>query len=144
MRLLIASYLLLFSLSTFAQEELVQVGKHVTANTDSATMILSLLMVVVLIIACAMLLKKFQITQQNVSALKIVTSLSLGTKERIVVVQVADKQLLLGVTAQQITILDNLEKPLDLKSNTPAELGKSFKSLLGNKITKNTTTKKQA
>ncbi|MFT5755329.1 MAG: flagellar protein FliO/FliZ [Alteromonadaceae bacterium] len=139
MRLLVVLYLLFFTLSSFAQEEVVQVGKHVTATTASSTMIISLLMVVGLIVACAMVLKKFQVTQQNVSGLKIVTSLSLGTKERIVVVQVADKQLLLGVTAQQITVLDHLEKPLDLGKNVPTDLGKSFTSLL-----KNTTTKKQA
>ena len=138
MRLLVV-LCLFFPLSSFAQEEAVQVGKHVTANTDSATMILSLLMVVALIIVCAMVLKKFQITQQNVSGLKIVTSLSLGTKERIVVIQVADKQLLLGVTAQQITVLDHLEQPLDLTKKIPENMGKSFKSLL-----RSTTTKKQA
>jgi len=133
MRSLIVYYLLFFPLRLFAQEDTVQVGKHVTATTDSTTMILSLLMVVVLIIACAMVLKKFQVTQQNVSGLKIITSLSLGTKERLVVVQVADKQLLLGVTSQQITVLDNIEQPLDSVSTGPVELGKSFKSLLKNK-----------
>jgi flagellar protein FliO/FliZ len=138
MRLLVAFYLLFFPLNIFAQEEVVQVGKHVTTTTGSATMIISLLMVVALIFACAMVLKKFQLTQQNVAGLKIITSLSLGTKERIIVVQVADKQLLLGVTAQQITVLDNLEQPLDLSNNVPTDLGKSFTSLFKN------TTKKQA
>jgi len=137
MRLLVILYFLFAPFITFAQEDVVQVGKHVTATTDSTTMIISLLMVVALIIGCAMVLKKFQLTQQNVSGLKIVTSLSLGTKERIVVVQVADKQLLLGVTSQQITVLDNLEQPLELSSNVPADLGKSFTSLFEN------TTKKQ-
>jgi flagellar protein FliO/FliZ len=138
MRLFVALYLLFSPLNTFAQEEVVQVGKHVTATTGSTTMIISLLMVVALIFACAMVLKKFQLTQQNVAGLKIVTSLSLGTKERIVVVQIADKQILLGVTSQQITVLDNLEQPLDFSNNVQADLGKSLTSLFKN------TTKKQA
>ncbi|MFP2770594.1 flagellar biosynthetic protein FliO [Oceanisphaera sp. KMM 10153] len=44
--------------------------------------------------------------------LKIVTSLALGQRERLLVVQVGEEQRLLGVTAQQISDLGKLEQPL--------------------------------
>jgi len=139
--------LLLLAQSSFAQEETVesaptesvaseqtpQVGKHVMANTDASGMILSLLMVLALIIVCAFVLKRFNFAQQNTSQLKVVANLSLGAKERLVVVQVGEQQLVLGVTAQQITLIETLDEPitsssgksLPLSSNVLAFLQKS-------------------
>ena len=88
-----------------------QTGKHLP-NIDASSMILSLLMVLALIIVSAFILKRFNIAQQGTKQLNVVTSLSLGAKERVVVVQVGDKQLLLGVTAQQVTLLESLAEPL--------------------------------
>jgi flagellar protein FliO/FliZ len=90
-----------------------KVGKHVMANTDAGSMILSLLMVLALIGVSAYVLKRFNITQQQSGQLKVVASLSLGVKERIVVAQVGEQQLLLGVTPQQITLIKSLEEPID-------------------------------
>lgn len=97
---------------TMVTEQTPEVGKHVMANMDAGSMILSLLMVLALIIVSALVLKRFNIAQQNTSQLKVVASLSLGAKERLVVVQVAEQQLVLGVTAQQITLIDNLAEPI--------------------------------
>ncbi|MDX2367169.1 MAG: flagellar biosynthetic protein FliO [Colwellia sp.] len=90
-----------------------EVGKHVMANTDAGSMILSLLMVLALIVISALVLKRFNFTQQNTGQLKVVASLSLGVKERLVVAQVGDQQLVLGVTPQQITLIKSLEEPID-------------------------------
>lgn len=139
MRLFIALSCLIATMGCFAQDQDVQVGKHVSASSDPTSMIFSLFIVLVIIIGCALVLKRFQLSPQgSVSGLKVVTSLTLGTKERVVVVQVGQKQLLLGVTAQQITLLDTLEHPLEEGAKFSSEFGQSFKSLI-----KNTTTKKQ-
>jgi flagellar protein FliO/FliZ len=106
-----------------------EVGKHVMAM-DAGSMILSLLMVLALIIVCAFVLKRFTLTQQSVSQLKIVTSLSLGSKERVVVVQAGDQQLLLGVTAQQVTLIERLAEPLATQTLKTTELPKSLLSFL--------------
>lgn len=45
-------------------------------------------------------------------ALKIVSSLAMGQRERIVVVQVGDEQLVIGVTPSQINTLHVLSNPL--------------------------------
>lgn len=93
-------------------KEAPEVGKHVMANTDAGSMILSLLMVLALIFISALVLKRFKLTQQNTGQLKVVASLSLGVKERLIVAQVGEQQLVLGVTPQQITLIKSLEEPI--------------------------------
>ena len=110
-----------------------EVGRHVMANMDAGSMILSLLMVLALIVICAFVLKRFNLTQQGVSQLKMVTSLSLGAKERVVVIQAGEQQLLLGVTAQQVTLIARLEKPLVTQTMKTTELPKSLISFLSAK-----------
>ena len=44
--------------------------------------------------------------------LKVVGALSVGQRERVIVVQAGDEQLVLGVTSSQINTLHVLEKPL--------------------------------
>lgn len=94
-----------------------EVGKHVMANTDASSMILSLLMVLALIFISALVLKRFNFTQQQSGQLKVIASLSLGVKERLIVAQVGEQQLVLGVTPQQITLIKSLEEPI--VSNQP-------------------------
>ena len=59
-------------------------------------------------------------------SLRIVATLSLGMKEKIVVIQAGEQQFMVGITAQQITLLSELEKPLPVAEN--ARL--SFQELL--------------
>jgi len=120
------------SFTVWAQESQPQVGKHVAGNLDVASVIMSLLLVLILIIACAFVLRKFQPKQGNVSGMKVVTSLHVGAKERLVVVEVDDKQLLLGVTAQQITHLHTLDKPLEVTKPLTMDLGQNIVKLLKN------------
>jgi len=107
-----------------------EVGKHVMANMDAGSMILSLLMVICLIVICAFVLKRFNLGQQSISQLKVVTSLSLGAKERVVVVQAGEQQLLLGVTAQQVTLIERLSEPLPMQKAKTVELPNSLLSFL--------------
>jgi flagellar protein FliO/FliZ len=99
-------------------EKTPEVGKHVMANMDAGSMILSLLMVLAVIFISAIVLKRFNVVQQNTNQLKMVANLSLGSKERIVVIQVAEQQLVLGVTPQQVTLIDRLDEPLDTSSQS--------------------------
>ena len=59
------------------------------------------------------MLKRFNLAQQNTGQLKVIASLSLGVKERLIVAQVGEQQLVLGVTPQQITLIKNLEEPIE-------------------------------
>lgn len=107
-----------------------EVGKHVASNMDALTMILSLLMVLGLIVISALVLKKFNLTAYQTDGLKVISSLPLGTKEKLVVVQVGDKQLLLGVTSQQINLLESLDQPLDIKAPVNQQLASSLQKFL--------------
>lgn len=88
-----------------------------------------LVIVLGLIVALAWLVSKTRGVQlaQGQGQLNIVASLPLGMKEKIAVIQVGEKQLLVGITPQQITTLAELDEPLPL-ANTSAPA--SFQELL--------------
>ncbi len=114
---------------TRLKDQAPEVGKHVMSSMDSGSMIISLMMVLALIILSAYVLKRFKLVQQGGGHLKVVASLPLGAKERVVVIQSGEKQLMLGVTPGSITLIEELETPLE--SSTP-ELGKAVFSFLKN------------
>jgi flagellar protein FliO/FliZ len=80
-------------------------------------MLFSLITVLAIIMLLAWLLRRFNLgVQGNSGAIKVLTTLTLGKSERLVLVEVGEQQLLLGVTAQNITLLQTLEQPLELSS----------------------------
>jgi len=73
----------------------------------------ALVFVLFLFLVFAKLMKRIQLGYKGGSSgLNIVSVLALGQRERIIVVQVGEEQLLLGVTSSQINTLHVLEKPL--------------------------------
>lgn len=114
----------------------VEVGKHVASNMDAMSMILSLFMVLAVIFVSALVLKRFQGVRQSINGLKVVTSMHLGAKEKLVVVQAGKQQLLLGVTAQQITLLETLDEPLMPSQESSTDFSQSFAKLLKQKTIK--------
>ena len=109
------------------------VGKHAMANMNPASMILSLFLVLGLIIVCGLIFKRFNLTQQRINQLKVVSTLRLGAKERIIVVQVGEQQLLLGVTNQHITLLETLSEPIVHQTMNTNDLPKNILSLFSSK-----------
>jgi flagellar protein FliO/FliZ len=74
---------------------------------------IALVFVLIVFWAFAKLMKKLQVGQVGAhNGLKIVGALSLGQRERVVVVQAGSEQILLGVTSTQINALHVLDKPL--------------------------------
>ncbi|WP_159818365.1 flagellar biosynthetic protein FliO [Colwellia sp. 20A7] len=111
-------------------EKTPEVGKHVNSSMDVGSMIMSLLMVLALIIVSGFVLKRFNLTQQNSNRLSIVANLSLGAKERVVVLQIGEEQLVLGVSAQQVSLLKTLDKPLDIQTGKTVALSSGVLSFL--------------
>ncbi|WP_233078003.1 flagellar biosynthetic protein FliO [Rheinheimera soli] len=72
----------------------------------------SLIIVLGLLFGLAWLYKKLAIKLPGSSHIKIVSSVMLGPRERILVIEVQGKQRVLGVTANQINMLFELEQPL--------------------------------
>ncbi len=83
-------------------------------NTESMmSVILSLFLIVALILVAAWVFKRFgQFQSIPHHELKMLASLSTGQRERIVLLQVGEKQLLVGVTQGSIRTLHELEKPI--------------------------------
>ncbi len=82
-----------------------------------------LVFVLVIIFCFAWLLKRLKITQQAQNGLlKVVAGLPLGTRERIVILQVGEEQILLGLSPGRIEKLHTLAEPLVVDQqhlNTP-------------------------
>ncbi|MBX2883465.1 MAG: flagellar biosynthetic protein FliO [Granulosicoccus sp.] len=84
----------------------------------------------------AMVMRRSQgFGQATGSGLSIVASLSLGTRERLVVVQAGQKQILVGITQTQINPLSELDTPIAVSNDEQPE---SFKAnldkILGKKV----------
>lgn len=76
---------------------------------------LAVALIVVLLVfwLFAKVMRQFQgIHNGAPDGLRIVSALSVGQRERVVVVQVGDEQLVLGVTSSQINPLHIMERPL--------------------------------
>jgi flagellar protein FliO/FliZ len=72
----------------------------------------SLIIVLGLLFGLAWLYKKLAIKLPGSSHVKIISSVMLGPRERLLVIEVQGKQRVLGVTANQINMLFELEQPL--------------------------------
>ncbi|WP_286805528.1 MULTISPECIES: flagellar biosynthetic protein FliO [unclassified Marinimicrobium] len=107
-----------------------------SAATQLISVLFSLLLIIALIFALAWLLRRFgQGAFTNSSAMKVVATLPLGTRERLLVVEVGGQQLLLGVTAQQIRTLHVFEEPV---IDAQGVRSSDFKQRLMNIMNKNT------
>ncbi|HGF7476340.1 TPA: flagellar biosynthetic protein FliO [Vibrio mimicus] len=84
-----------------------------SSQLDLATTFGSLLFVIALIFFLAWLLKRMRVPafgQQK--GLSIVKQLPVGTRERVMIIQVGEEQYLIGVTTQSIQLLAKLDNPL--------------------------------
>ncbi|WP_442798634.1 flagellar biosynthetic protein FliO [Pantoea vagans] len=95
-----------------------------------------LAVIILLILACAWLARRAGFAPKKVSGqeLKLTASVSVGQRERVVIVDTADARLVLGVTAQQITHLHTLP-PGEPVTVPPADRApQDFRQLLQNLV----------
>lgn len=76
-----------------------------------------LLAILVLIFFLAGILKKFSSFNLVAKNISVIDSQSLGSKEKIVIVEIQNRQLVLGVTPHNINPLCELDKPLEKKQS---------------------------
>lgn len=103
-------------------------------------MLLGLMVVLAVLIGGALLVRRLgNFPTMTDSPLKVVTGLSLSPRDRLIVVQVGDKQLLLGLSPGRIQALHVLETPLDPSITPPSGLNaltQRFSTLLQNQMKK--------
>jgi len=95
---------------------------------DIISMVLSLAVVLVLILVLAYFVKKLNPNLVNSDEFKVIRSLPLGSRERLLVIEIDNAQHLLGVTPHSVNYLHKLETPLTEKELP--ELAKRFGKLL--------------
>ena len=91
-----------------------------------------LALIVMLILVCAWLARRtgFAPKRGNLRGLNVSASVTVGQRERVVIVDIEDARLVLGVTAQQITHLHTLP-PREPQADTPdAPAPADFRQLL--------------
>ncbi|MGM0541617.1 MAG: flagellar biosynthetic protein FliO [Pseudomonadota bacterium] len=111
---------LFFSASSFAAE-LPAVGESVTRPSEYFGQILvSLVLVLLIIFVAAWLLRRYgRFPGVADGHLKVIGTLSVGQRERIMLLQVGKEQILVGVTSNQISTLHQLEELVQVKDNVP-------------------------
>ncbi|ALP52689.1 hypothetical protein Tel_05725 [Candidatus Tenderia electrophaga] len=109
-----------------AQEQADKVQKSLphTSADQMIKLVLGLLFVLFLIFLLAWLFKKYLGGSVIYNAsLRSVAGVSVGQKERVVLMQVGERQILVGVAPGQVNMLYALEKGDEIKPPTPAEKG---------------------
>lgn len=103
--------LLFFALPVQAATERVM-----PSTAAAATQVgLGLLVVLLLMFGLAWLARRLRLVPGALGSgegMKVLAVLPLGQRERLMLVEVGQEQLLLGVTSQQVTLLHRLEQPL--------------------------------
>lgn len=100
--------------------ETAEVAQKVTADAGPGvstgqvfTVLGGLAFVLLLVFGCGWLVKRFSgMSGTRGGTIKVVSVLPVGTRERLALVEVGGQQLLLGVTAQQITTLHTFDEPV--------------------------------
>ena len=95
-------------------------------------LVLGLLLVLGLIFALAWLLRRVQQTgaRQGGQVIELISSRALGARDRLVLVQVGNEQILLGLTPGRITPLHVLKEPVPVPQGAPAATSEFAKRLM--------------
>lgn len=121
MKKIIPPFLLLFFSTAQATTSNFMTGSDAySAKLLEVFIVLSLILIFIFI--CAFLLRKTKLVgKQCQGQIKILTTFPLSQKEKLMIIQVGGKQLLLGVTAHSIQALKSFDEPIDFASNIADE-----------------------
>ena len=113
--------------------------QSVAANTSFASMLGQmlgvLLLVIVLLFALAWILKRAGLNQGALNGqLAVIGAVSVGQREKIVLIQAGQEQLLIGVTANEITLLHLLSEPIEVDTNSPNKASLAFGDSFAQKL----------
>lgn len=124
-------------LAAFAEAE-TKVPSHpesVIAAESITKMITGLLLVLAVIVVAAWLLKRFgNVRTAATGHIKVVAAASIGQRERVVIVEVGDTRLVLGVAPGHINTLHRMAAPPQATGQTAGKSGEQFSKVLDNRI----------
>ncbi|MEE8058210.1 MAG: flagellar biosynthetic protein FliO [Pseudomonadales bacterium] len=101
-------------------------------TAEPFTVVLGLLSIILLIFGLAWLLRRMgAVSMIAGQAMQVVTSLSVGPREKVVLVDVGGQQVLLGVTPGRVSHLQSFDQPvINLDSASSGEFSSKIKQLL--------------
>lgn len=108
-------------------EESVTKGPDVAASAGTVAIFLLLTIGIIFLLAWLATKARAIRPMSGHQAIRPVATLSLGVKERLALVQVGEKQILLGITAHQITALAEFDEPVASEASSSAS---SFSEVL--------------
>ncbi|MDX1757571.1 MAG: flagellar biosynthetic protein FliO [Marinobacter sp.] len=93
---------------------------------------IGLLVVIGLIFVCAWLVRRMSgLTGMNNQLMKVVSVLNLGARERIALIEVGDKQILVGITPTTIRTLHVFEEPVtDPNATTSSDFARRLQGMI--------------
>lgn len=89
-----------------------------SAMSTLANMLGGLIFVLILIFVLAYIVRRFNLVPASSNVLKVVAATSLGQREKVVLVEVDGQQYLLGVTPQQVSLIDKLETAVNTEMDS--------------------------
>ncbi|MBE7213880.1 flagellar biosynthetic protein FliO [Shewanella benthica] len=92
-----------------------------SAISTMSNMLGGLIVVLAIIFVLAYIVKRLKLAPSSHSVLKTLAVMPLGQKEKVVLLEVGGQQYLLGVTAQQIQVIDKLDTPISIETESFAE-----------------------
>ncbi len=112
---------LFYASVSVAESSAASIGESVARPSEYfGQIMLSLVLVLLIIFLAAWILRRYSrfpgVADGN---LKVIGALSVGQRERILLLQVGQEQIVVGVTSNKITTLHQLEEPVQVKDNAP-------------------------
>lgn len=114
---MLTSLLLVFCVNLYGAEHAVLPASTINM-TDYFKVLLGLVFVIALFLGSTFLFKRYgspSMTGQG--QIRLVDGLHLGNKERLVLVELNDKQILLSITPGQVNKLDTINKPFSTEDS---------------------------
>lgn len=125
------------AMPVWAEEVAAPAGEAARNAPDTVGTVMSLglglLAVVAVFYGCAWLIRRMSgMTGMNNSAIKVVSVLAIGARERIALVEVGGQQILLGITPSTIRTLQVFEEPVVDAANPPSsEFARRLQGMIG-------------
>lgn len=89
-----------------------------TSIATLSSMVGGLIVVLLLIFLLAYLVRRFNLVPSSQGVLKTIAVTPLGQKEKLVLIEVNGQQYLLGVTPQQVSLVDKLATPVEVSTES--------------------------
>ena len=102
----------------------------IASTTSLFKTITILLFTMIVAIGCILLVRRFSPQSVQHGNMRVLAAMSLGGRERLLLVSVGDKQVLLGVSPGRVTHIETFLDPVVIPEAPPKDLATTFKQLL--------------